>query len=100
MLASFSEFSAAFPDIQLTMMAMVAENDLVVAYWKMTGTQVAEFRDTPPVDVEVTYAGFNLFRIECGLVAESWNESDHLGRLMQQGTITQDELESVGTPTP
>ena len=100
MLASFTEFSAAFPDIQITLMALVAENDLVVAYWQMTGTQVAEFRGTPPVDVEVTYAGFNLFRIECGLVAESWNESDHLGRLIQQGTITQDELESVGTPTP
>ena len=100
MLASFTEFSAAFPDIQLTLMAVVAENDLAVAYWQMSGTQVAEFRGTPPVDVQVTYAGFNLFRIECGLVAESWNESDHLGRLMQQGTITQDELETVGTPTP
>ena len=100
MIAQFNEFSTAFPNMQITVHALVAEDDLVVGYWTVHVTQVSDFQGMPAVDTPVSWSGFNLFRIACGMVAESWNESDHLGRLTQNGTITQEELSSVGTPTP
>lgn len=100
MIAQYREFAAAFPNMQLTINALVAEGDLVVGYSTVTATQVADFQGMPAVDMQVSWGAFNLFRISCGLVAESWNESDHLGRLIQNGTITPEEISSVGTPTP
>ena len=100
MISRLDGFHAAFPDLQRTINALVAEDDLVVAYWTNTATQATDFQGAPAVDVSTTWGGFNLFRIACGMLVEGWNESDHLGRLEQSGAITPDEIESVGTPTP
>ena len=100
MIAQYGEFAAAFPNMQLTVHALVAEDDLVVGYWTVNVTQVSDFQGMPAVDMPISWSGFNLLRIACGMVAESWNESDHLGRLIQNGTITPEELSSVGTATP
>ncbi len=100
MISSVEAFVAAFSGLHSTTIAIVAEGDMVATYLQISAVQVAEFRGTPPVDIPLTWGGFTLFRFECGLIAESWNESDQLGRLMQSGAITPDEIESVGTPTP
>jgi predicted ester cyclase len=100
MISSVEAFVAAFSDLHSTTIAIVAEGDMVATYLQISAVQVAGFRGTPPVDIPLTWGGFTLFRFECGLIAESWNESDQLGRLMQSGAITSDEIESVGTPTP
>ena len=91
----------AFPDFAVEVDMILAENDLVAAHWIATGTQTGgEFQGVPPTTVSTTWTGLNIFRISCGLIVEGWNESDHLGRLIQAGIITDEELGSVGTPTP
>jgi len=100
MISRLDGFHTAFPDLQRMINALIAEGDLVVAYWTNVATQATEFQGASASDVAATWSGFNLFRIECGMIAEGWNESDHLGRLMQAGVIVDEELGSVGTPTP
>jgi steroid delta-isomerase-like uncharacterized protein len=100
MIERLDELFQAFPDVTVTVDMMLAENDLVAEHWTFTGTQTGEFRGVPPTTVTTTYTGINIFRIECGKIAEGWSEADHLGRLIQAGVITDDELGSVGTPTP
>jgi predicted ester cyclase len=65
---------------------------MVVVRWKRSGTQVGAFDGIGPSAVETTYTGINIFRIKCNKIAESWNESDHLGRLRAAGVLTSDKL--------
>ena len=72
----------------------IVGGDMAVVRWTRSGTQIGAFRDVGPSATRTTYSGINIFRIECGRVAESWNESDHLGRLISAGTLTKQELGS------
>lgn len=86
-------FSTAFPDFRQTVDQVIADGDYVVVRWTATGTQTGPFFNLEPSGVEATWTGINIFRFECGLIAESWNEFDGLG--------LRDQLEAPsGAATP
>lgn len=78
-------FNTAFPDLEFTVDLAVADGDLVATYWTATGTQEGEWQGIAPTNSKVTWDGVNIFRIECGMIAESWGEANHLGLLAQLG---------------
>ncbi len=78
-------FNTAFPDLKFTVDLAVADGDLVATYWTATGTQEGEFQGIAPTNTKVTWDGVNIFRIACGMIAESWGEANHLGLLAQLG---------------
>jgi predicted ester cyclase len=81
-----------FPDVKHTIEDVVTEDDLVVIRWTATGTQTGEFQGIAPTGKEVTWTGVNIYRLECGKIAEQWSELDGIGRLQQLGVLA--------TPTP
>ena len=78
-------FNTAFPDLKFTVDLAVADSDLVATYWTATGTQEGEWQGIAPTNTKVTWDGVNIFRIACGMIAESWGEANHLGLLAQLG---------------
>lgn len=78
-------FLTAFPDIAFTVDLVVAEDDLAASLWTATGTHSAEWQGIPATGVEVTWSGVNIFRFECGKIAESWGEADHISLRQQLG---------------
>lgn len=88
-------FLVAFPDITFEVNEVVAEGDLVVSRWTATATQQGEWQGVAATGQSVTWTGINVFRIECGKIAESWGEADHLGLLRQIGAVP-----PAATPTP
>lgn len=87
-----AEWYKAFNGGAFDVQQVIVSGDMVVVRWKRTGVQVGEFAGVGPSKVETTYTGINIFRMKCGKVAESWNESDHLGRLQAAGVLTKDKL--------
>ena len=81
-----------FPDVQHTVDDVIVGGDEVVIRWTATGTHTGEFQGYAPTGKQVTWTGINIFRIECGRIAEEWSKVDGLGRLRQLGV--------VATPTP
>lgn len=81
-----------FPDVQHTVEQVIAKDDTVVTRWTATGTHEGEFQGYAPSGRPVTWTGINIFRIECGRIAEEWSELDGIGRLAQ--------FEAAATPTP
>jgi steroid delta-isomerase-like uncharacterized protein len=81
-----------FPDVKHTIDDVIARDDRVVIRWTATGTQTGEFLGLAPTGKPATWTGINIYRFECGKIAEQWSEVDGLGRLRQ--------LEGVATPTP
>jgi predicted ester cyclase len=78
-------FITAFPDLEFTVDLVMADEDLVTTRWTAMGTHSGEWMGVAPTDQEVTWQGINIFRIECGLIVESWGAADHLGLLSQLG---------------
>jgi predicted SnoaL-like aldol condensation-catalyzing enzyme len=66
--ATFREVFAAVPDAHVEIVHMVAEGDLVVVHVINSGTPAGT--STP-----VRSGGFDLFRIQDGLIAEHWDAS-------------------------
>lgn len=92
---------ADFPDLHITFEDLVAEGDQVVVRLTWTGTQQAplEVWGAPATGRPVSYELVAIYRIECGQLAEQWVVADYLGLLRQVGVVTDDELQTVGTPT-
>jgi steroid delta-isomerase-like uncharacterized protein len=80
-------FRAAFPDIRLTVLHEVAEGDLVVHHWTMTGTHRGAFQGIPPTGKTLTWTGTTIVRIEGGRIVERWANVDVLGVLQQLGVV-------------
>jgi steroid delta-isomerase-like uncharacterized protein len=80
-------FRSAFPDIQLTVQHEIAEDDLVVHHWTMTGTHEGPFQGIPPTGKALTWTGITIVRIEDGKIVERWANVDVLGILIQLGVV-------------
>jgi steroid delta-isomerase-like uncharacterized protein len=76
-------FFEAFPELSFTIEDTVVEADLVAIRWTATVTHSGTFLGLEPTGETATFSGVNIIRIECGQVAEDWNESDILGLIEQ-----------------
>lgn len=88
----FEALQAGFTDVTQTIEQVISDGDMVVTRWSSEGTHSGEFQGHPATGKQITWTGINIFRIECGLIAEEWSEVDGLGRLTQ--------MESNATPVP
>jgi steroid delta-isomerase-like uncharacterized protein len=93
-------FAEAFPDLQVTVDAIVAEGDMVAVAWTAEGTQEGEFYGIPASGRTAQWEGQEMLRFACGKIVEIWVSADALGLYMQLGAITEDERTSLATPTP
>ena len=76
-------FPAAFSDLHYTIDFWVVEDDMVVERYTATGTQDGPLGDQPATGRSATWTGVNIFRVECGQIAEVWSEVDALSRNAQ-----------------
>lgn len=75
------------PDRRIAHHETVAEGDLVMIRWSMTGTHDGDLMGVPPTGRPIDVTGFDLFRIESGRIAELWQNWDQLGLMQQIGAI-------------
>jgi steroid delta-isomerase-like uncharacterized protein len=78
-------FRTAFPDIELTLEDVLAEDDRVAFRSTIRGTHEAEFQGIAPTGSRVTVALLDVVRIEDGRIVEQWGGPDMLDLLRQLG---------------
>ncbi|WP_255168381.1 ester cyclase [Natrononativus amylolyticus] len=66
------EQEAAFPDFELTVDDMLADDDIVMWEWTVTGTHRGEWQGIPPTGREVAFAGMSKTVISEGKIQENW----------------------------
>jgi predicted ester cyclase len=81
-----SPFRGAFPDFQMVVVELVAEDDTVVGHFKCSGTHRGEWLGVAPTgrrfeDVDEIY----IFRVEDGKLVSWLGVEDNLTRLRQLG---------------
>ncbi len=78
----------AFPDIETTVEDIIAEGDKVVVRFTARGTHKGTFQGIAPTGRQFTITGINIYRIEAGKAAETWQLMDALGLMQQLGVVT------------
>ncbi len=93
-----------FPDAVYTIEDILVDGEYVVIRHVMNGTNDGEYAGQPATGTVVEVTGIHIHRIECGLIAETWNEGDGLGLYQQLGLVpapatpTADAQASDATP--
>jgi steroid delta-isomerase-like uncharacterized protein len=75
----------AFPDSEVHVGEIVAENDLVAFEGTMTGTHEGVFRGIEPTHKTIEIPGNAMHRVSDGRIAETWATWNFLGALGQLG---------------
>jgi predicted ester cyclase len=78
-------FIAGFPDLQVTVKDVIAEQDRVCTRGTMTGTQQGEFMGVAPTGTHIAIDYIDVWRIAGGKLAENWVQIDLLGLMQQLG---------------
>ena len=77
----------SFPDLQISIHDIVAEEDRVMVRVLLEGTHSGSGLGVPPSGRRVRVAGIVLIRISKGQFIEGWNSWDQLGLLRQIGAL-------------
>jgi len=85
--ASLKEMITAMPDFRVTVDLMVAEEDTVVAYLTMTGTNTGPFGNMPASNKPVKINGIDIVRIKDGKATERWGVFEDLSMMTQMGIV-------------
>ena len=85
--AFFTMFSAAFPDIQMTVHEMVAEGDKVAARVTVSGTHKGEFMGIPPTAKHFEAQVIDILEIQDGKVIAHWGVTDQAAMMEQLGLV-------------
>ncbi len=88
-------FLTAFPDLVHSNDEVIADGNLVAVRFTQTGTFTGPFLGAEPTGEPISVTGISIFRVECGVVAESWSEEGGFALWRQLGII-----EATATPAP
>jgi steroid delta-isomerase-like uncharacterized protein len=83
----FRRLHQAFPDLQITVEDLIAEDDKVVGRNTVTGTHRGEYMGLPPTGRTVAYDEIFIFRCAEGRIAETWGAVDVISQMKQLGLI-------------
>lgn len=81
----FTGFRASFPDLNISVEQLVADEDNVAIAYTVTGTHRGDFLGIPATGKSIKARGVQIARFENGQIVERWGSSDQLGILQQIG---------------
>ncbi|MCC3778619.1 ester cyclase [Streptomyces sp. UNOB3_S3] len=93
--AEMARFMSAFPDLRLTVHAMVAEGDLVATRLTVEATHKGEYLGVPATGRAVRVPLLGQLRVADGAVVEHWGVADGLYLLEQLGLLPPELLRAT-----
>ena len=79
--------TSVFPDIQVTVEDLVADENKVAVRLTVSGTQHGSFRGFPGTGRPASWTGMDLISVSSGKITERWSERDFLSMLLQLGHV-------------
>jgi predicted ester cyclase len=83
----FRFFRRHFDDMDWTVHALVADEQFVAARWEIEATFVGDFAGVESDGRRVTFDGMVLYRMEDGLIAETWLQINETRLLREIGAV-------------
>ena len=86
-MAAAREERKALPDMRMKINEIIAERDLVLVYWTISGTNTHEGMGLPATGKKITLPGITLFRFKAGKMIEEWGVWCMLSAMQQAGLL-------------
>jgi predicted ester cyclase len=90
-LAYFEEhyrtFMHAYPDLQVSVEGQIAEGDIVVTWFRATGTHEGDSQGIKATHRRLHLNGVNIQRIRDGRIVEHWGGANTLEAFLELGVI-------------
>jgi predicted ester cyclase len=83
----FRVFRQSFSDMDWKVHALVADENYVSARWQIWATHSGDFAGVKPDGRRITFDGMVLYRLEDGLITETWLHINELQLLEQIGAL-------------
>src|SRR5690606_9395310 len=83
----FRIFRQSFTDMDWTIHALVADEDYVSARWEIQATFSGDFAGVTADNRRLSFAGMVLYRMENGLIAETWLHINEMKLLSEIGAM-------------
>lgn len=80
-----SMIATAVPNMDVTIVDIIAEGDRVAIFATFTGTHEGEFMGNPATGNAISFDNADFFRFEDGQIVERWGVSDTLAFMTQLG---------------
>lgn len=80
-------YRSAFPEIDFTIEAVLAEEDHVALRWSSSQTQRGPYLGVAPLGTRVTMTALQMFRFADGKIVEVWIMFDPLNVMQQLGVL-------------
>jgi predicted ester cyclase len=81
----------SFPDLQVEVLDLIAEDDRVAAFLLMSGTNTGQYRRGGATQRHGSMRAFFIWRVANGRLVECWGVADRFGFLQQLGIIPSDD---------
>lgn len=81
----FRQLRIAFPDLKVTLVHSVADEDHIAIAYELTGTHLGDFQGIPPTSKTIKARGLQISKFKNGMMVERWGSTDELGILKQIG---------------
>ncbi len=86
--AWFASFAAGFSNMGFEVLATVADAEKVAMRWRVAVDHTGRFAGMDPTGKRIVFDGMVLYRIENGLIVETWLHINELSLLGQVGAVT------------
>jgi predicted ester cyclase len=83
--ATVGMYRQAMPDFHVELKNLLADGDMVLAWFSQSGTQKGALMGVPPTGKKATWGQIIIARFAAGQIVESWSNEDVLGLMQQLG---------------
>lgn len=80
----FTTMRTAFPDLEIEVDHLVADDDSVAFAYRVRGTHQGDFQGLAPTGRRIDARGLQISRFEDGRITERWGSSDEAGYLSKK----------------
>jgi len=84
---SMAELISGYPDIHVTTNFVVADSDVVVSQYTMTGTNTGPMMGMPPTNKKMNIDGVSIVKYKNGKRAEHWLYMEEMKLMTQMGMM-------------
>jgi steroid delta-isomerase-like uncharacterized protein len=85
--AAISMFRAAFPDLHMAPVDVLADGDKIVVRGTISGTHQGEFMGIPPTNKSFEAQFIDIIEIHDGKATEHWGVTDQAAMMQQLGLV-------------
>jgi steroid delta-isomerase-like uncharacterized protein len=83
----FGGLREAFPDLNVALDTLVADEESIAIAYTLTGTQNGSLMGNAPTGKKMKIRGVQIAKFKDGKMVERWGSSDELGMLQQLGVV-------------